>query len=138
MQTSLTDYAEAARGWIGTRWVHQGRTHAGVDCVGLVIVAARDLGIELPDIAGYRRTPDPKKFVNFILEHSDPQPKPVVGSVGIFRDGNQPCHLAIFAEKHGQLSMIHAYAPRKVVMEEPFTHTWPNRLFATRSIREMV
>jgi len=138
MHPSKQEYVEAARGWIGTRWVHQGRTRRGIDCVGLLIVAGADVGIAVPDIPGYRRTPEPKRFVSFIIENSDQQDEIAPGHFGIFRDGNQPCHVGIFAEQNGVTTFIHAYAGRKVVMEEPFIHDWPNRIFAIRSIKGLV
>lgn len=138
MLPSKQDYVDAARSWVGTRWVHQGRTRAGVDCVGLLIVAGADVGLTVPDNPGYRRTPDPSRFVEFILEHSDAQSEIAPGHFGIFRDGTQPCHVGIFAEQAGVGTFIHAYAPRGLVMEEPFIHDWPSRLFAIRSIKGLV
>lgn len=127
-------FIEAARGWIGTRWIHQGRNRAGVDCVGLLLMAAADLGIELPDMPGYRRSPNPDLFVTHIRNNSLSVPSPEPGTFGIFRDGLQPCHVGIFAEQDGQLTLIHAYAGLGVVMEEPFIHDWPAKLVEVRAI----
>lgn len=131
---SKLDFLEAARGWSGVRWLHQGRNRMGVDCVGLLIVAAADLGIEVPDLRGYRRTPDPSIFVTHILENSVPESEPLPGTFGIFRDGTQPCHVGIFGEMHGQVSLVHAYAGTGKVMEEVFAHNWPANLVTIRSI----
>jgi cell wall-associated NlpC family hydrolase len=38
-----------ARKFVGTRFVHRGRTINGVDCVGLIILAYRRSGVVLPD-----------------------------------------------------------------------------------------
>lgn len=138
MPPTKQDYVSAARGWLGTRWVHQGRTRHGVDCVGLLIVAGADVGLTVPDNPGYRRTPNPKAFVDFILSNSNPEELPAPGNFGIFRDGNQPCHVGIFGEDTYGTTLIHAYAGRQIVMEEPFAHDWPSRLFAIRSIRGLV
>ena len=41
------DIADTARTYIGVRYRHHGRTRGkGVDCVGLVILVARDLGLK--------------------------------------------------------------------------------------------
>jgi cell wall-associated NlpC family hydrolase len=51
----------AARSWLGTPYRHQHRERGvGVDCAGLVIGVARQLGI-VPadfDVNGYSRQPD--------------------------------------------------------------------------------
>lgn len=43
-----SEFCEATIGMVGTRWRHQGRM-AGValDCIGLLVIAARDCGVEL-------------------------------------------------------------------------------------------
>lgn len=127
-------FIEAARGWIGTRWVHQGRNRAGVDCVGLLLMAAQDIGIELPDMPGYRRSPNPALFVTHIRDNSLSVAQPEPGTFGIFRDGTQPCHVGIFGERDGQLTLIHAYSALGKVLEEPFIHDWPNKLVEVRAI----
>lgn len=129
------DFVEAARGWMGVRWMHQGRNRMGVDCVGLLIVSAADIGIDIPDLQGYRRSPRPEIFLEHIRANSDPAMLPEPGNFGIFRDGTQPCHVGIFAEMHGQTSLLHAYAGTGVVMEEPFIHHWPSRLIEIRTIK---
>lgn len=48
---------EVARSYLGVKWKHQGRSRAGVDCVGLVIIALHDCGIPINARANYGRTP---------------------------------------------------------------------------------
>jgi cell wall-associated NlpC family hydrolase len=48
-------FEAAARGWIGVPSMHQGRSRAGVDCIGLVVMAARDCGLDAPVAANYGR-----------------------------------------------------------------------------------
>ena len=58
---TAADVVAAARAHIGTPWQHQGRLRGvALDCAGLVIMVARDLGIVEPDfdIRGYGRAPD--------------------------------------------------------------------------------
>lgn len=132
------DYVEAARGWLDVRWLHQGRSRQGIDCVGLLIVAAADLGITLPDMPGYRRSSDPAKFLGHVVANSLPESEPHPGAFGIFRDGTQPCHVGIFGERDGHLTLIHAYAGTGKVMEELFIHDWPLHLMSVRSIEGLV
>lgn len=51
------EYVIKARGYIGTKFHHQGRSPHGMDCIGLVVLPARDLGIELADWFRYSRYP---------------------------------------------------------------------------------
>lgn len=54
-----TLFVETARGFLGTKWHHQGRNEFGLDCIGLPVVsAARGPGIILKDCINYRRQPD--------------------------------------------------------------------------------
>ncbi|USM11580.1 NlpC/P6 family protein [Citromicrobium phage vB_CbaS-RXM] len=127
----------SARSWLGTKWMHQGRSRRGVDCVGLLICAAADLGIEVPDLKGYRRAPDPQVFLEHIRTNSEFETDTLPGHFGIFRDGTQPCHVGIFGELHGRVSLLHAYAGTGKVMEEVFDHHWPERLIEIRSLKEL-
>lgn len=133
---SNLDFVESARAYTGVKWRHQGRNRLGVDCVGLVLCSLADIGIIVPDMQGYRRTPDPI-FVQHIRDNSVPAPGPLPGTLGIFRDGNQPCHVGIFATMHGEVSLLHAYAGTGKVMEEVFMHDWPRRLIEVRALAEL-
>lgn len=134
-QTILrVDLVEAARSYLGVRWMHQGRSPLGVDCVGLLICAGGDVGLSIPDMKGYRRTPQPDVFVRHILDNSNEQSGPLIGNFGIFRDGTQPCHVGIFGEQYGQPSLIHSFAGTGKVMEEPFDPYWQQRCVAYRSM----
>ncbi len=129
------DFIQAARSYLTLPWLHQGRNRAGVDCVGLIIAAAADIGIEIGDSLGYRRTPDPERFVEHIKSVTDPATGSAPGVVALFRERQQPCHAGIFAEREGVLTLIHSYAPIGKVMEEPFIHHWPRLLMMTRRIK---
>lgn len=50
-------FVEAARSYVGVPFKHQGRSRAGLDCVGLIVVAARECGLNVPMLATYGRTP---------------------------------------------------------------------------------
>lgn len=128
-----SDFVDSARSYMGTKWRHQGRSRMGVDCVGLVILSLADIGVEVPDMQGYRRHPDPI-FVEHIRNNSVPAFGPLPGTLGIFRDGTQPCHVGIFATMHDQVSLIHAYAGTGKVMEEVFIHDWPRKLVEVRAL----
>jgi cell wall-associated NlpC family hydrolase len=41
------EFVKTVRSLIGIPWVHAGRTRAGVDCVGLILLALDELGIHV-------------------------------------------------------------------------------------------
>lgn len=118
---------DAARTYLGTRWKHMGRSRLGIDCVGLVILAARDLGYDMPDVDEYTRHPHGYDVVrecearlqraslvdvreNFVL---------------LFREKIYPTHTGIVGRnRHGQLTIVHARASMKRVLEEVFEPHW--------------
>lgn len=126
---------EAARTWLGVPFRHQGRTRAGVDCVGLLVCVAREMGIRARDVTGYTRE---AKGMGF-LEHFRGQMAevPVIsaqaGDVLIFVETVYPCHTGILSQRHGVAHLIHAHAPRRKVIEEPFAGEWRRKVrFAFR------
>jgi len=130
------DIITEARKWLGTRWVHQGRNSAGIDCAGLLICVMRDLGLPVEDMQGYRRSPDGETFRQHIHSQTDFQAYPTPGAIGLFREARFPTHTGFFAiNDDGMLTLIHAYAPVGKVVEEPFMHHWPSQLVSVRSIR---
>jgi len=113
---------EAARAYLGVPWRHLGRSRAGLDCIGLVLLAARDCGIAAEDPAPYAREPSSQRLreelARYLDEVSIADPRP--GDVLLFNLGIYGGHIGI-AGLHPQyrcLSIIHAYAPRHRVVEE--------------------
>jgi cell wall-associated NlpC family hydrolase len=113
---------EAARAYLGVPWRHLGRSREGLDCIGLVLLAARDCGLAADDPAPYAREPSShllrQKLARYLDEVSVADPRP--GNVLVFNLGIYAGHIGI-ASKHtdyGCLSLIHAYAPRRRVVEE--------------------
>lgn len=116
------DVVVAARKWIGTPWAHQGRTPGvALDCAGLVICVARELGVvpEGWDVNGYGRTPDGTllQWFDQMLPRAPLaalQPGDVI-AVAIEHDAQ---HIGIIADwRHGGLSVIHAGARAGRVIE---------------------
>jgi len=124
--TTPDEVVQYARSWMGTRWIHQGRSPLGIDCVGLLVMIVNEFGLDGKgtDMLGYRRTAD-VRFLRHIKKHSDPvRPlRPVHGAVGIFNDTNMPCHVGVFAvdSDTGTVTVIHAEAfPAQRVHEQLF------------------
>lgn len=116
-----SEVIDLARSYLGTRWLHQGRSRGGIDCAGLVIVVGNELGLIDYDTTDYqRRTTGPEFMYHFKMNLetkrlADAQP----GDVMLFRDKQFPCHSVILGEKKGRLTLIHAIVTRRMVVEEP-------------------
>jgi hypothetical protein len=80
------DVIAEARKWIGTRWVHQGRSQMGVDCAGLVVLVGQSARFAREDMLGYRRSPDGVLFRQHIFKQTTFEPQPRAGSIGLFRE----------------------------------------------------
>lgn len=118
---------EEARTWIGVPWRHQGRSRLGIDCAGLIIRVGIDLGLTTYDVTAYQRRPDSLAFVEH-FRRGGARDKPLTeaqpGDIMIFRDDIYPCHSTIVSEREGVPHIIHAYAKRRKVIEEPLDHEW--------------
>jgi cell wall-associated NlpC family hydrolase len=123
MSTTPAHVVQAARAWLGTPFHHQARLQGiGVDCVGLVIGVARQLGLVPPafDVAAYPRTPDGSSLMHLVHLHLQPLGPGVAmapGHVVVVRFDADPQHLGILGDyRHGGLSIIHAAAtPGRVI-----------------------
>lgn len=112
---------EIARKYIGTEWRHAGRNKHGLDCVGLLVVVAREAGINVLDDLNYSRTPQ-GKLVEHTKKHFKEVPVSDIqdGDFGLFRVGRFPFHAGIFANIGGQRTLIHSHATCEKVIEEYF------------------
>lgn len=120
----------AARGMVGWRWRHQGRTERGVDCVGLVMLSARAAGFTVEEVTGYSRRALGAGF----LEHFRPRMRGVTlpegrpGDVLVFTETVYPCHCGVLADGPAGAMVIHADGRRGRVIEEPLAGDLRRRL----------
>jgi cell wall-associated NlpC family hydrolase len=114
---------QAARRYIGVPWRHLGRSRQGIDCIGLVLLAARECGIKADDPAPYEREPASQRLRQELAGVLDEVPIAAArpGDVLVFNLGLYAGHLGVCAEhpEYRVTSVIHAYAPRRRVVEEP-------------------
>lgn len=128
---------EAARTWIDTPFRHQGRNGTGIDCVGVIIEVARTLGIVDKDFdeRNYnRRAPHGQAFMARFKELlvSKNCRDVAAGNIVILKEPTYPCHCGIIGQINGNFTLIHAYAPRRKVVEEYFdTPSWRDKHVAT-------
>ena len=120
---------EAARSYLGTPFVHQGRVRdVGIDCAGLVIEVARELEIRSVEITGYGREPDEEQFRRLLRQYMTPigWDQVEAGDVLTFAFIREQ-HLAIVSERE-PMSIVHAYEAAGRCVEQPLDRTWLNRL----------
>ncbi len=118
----------SAREFMGVPFRHQGRNALGVDCLGLLVLAARKEGIELEDRKGYARTPDADK----LRSECERQLTPV--DIKDMRDGDillmvfrrDPQHIAIKTD----IGIIHSYSGSGAVVEHRLDDRWIKRIKA--------
>jgi hypothetical protein len=135
-----------ARGWIGTRFQHQGRlkksgTHkGGVDCLGLLIGVAVELKLKgrnnqllaEADETFYPHYPDVRKLEARLGELLEPVGPGCIaaGDVLLISVDRSPQHLAIVSDMQQGLGIIHAYAPARSVVEHYLDKWWRERIKA--------
>jgi cell wall-associated NlpC family hydrolase len=122
--TTRQDIVDEARKHLSVRWVHQGRSRAGIDCVGLVIRVAHGLGLSTFDTADYSRQPDPVRMRALLAEHMTPVTNRQIGDVLLMRFEKEPQHVAIVTD----IGIIHAYAQVRRVVEHRFDSVWQSRV----------
>lgn len=135
----MSAVVQAARGWIGTPYVHQASCRdAGCDCLGLLRGLWRDThGGEPEPVPAYTADwsePSGEERLwaaatRHLLEKAAGNVAP--GDVLLFRmrDGGVAKHVGVQAEVGSAPTFIHAYSGRGVV-ESVLTPPWARRLVA--------
>jgi cell wall-associated NlpC family hydrolase len=132
------ELVEAGRAYLGVPWRHLGRTRAGVDCIGLVLLAAADAGLTLPDPAPYQREPQGQRLVEGIRAHAQRVSVAEPGDVLVFRMGVYGGHVGIATQHrtYGGPGVLHAYAARRHVVEQPMDGEMTRALVAVFRLAE--
>jgi len=122
MHARADDIVAKATELQGTRYKHVGRTLNGLDCAGLLVYVAKDLGISDFDSIAYSRRPNVKEFTAAMvsagcrrLRHSEREH----GDILRFSIEGWPVHVGIYeVDQKGQEWVTHAYLPHKQVTRE--------------------
>lgn len=123
----------AARKYIGVKWQHLGRGMHGLDCVGLVVVVCRQLGISGYDVATYPREAAGSQFLAHFIRGGGVRVSvdaALPADLLLFRERRYPCHVAILSQCGAAATIIHAHATRRAVLEEVLAKEWPARRVA--------
>lgn len=148
------EYVEACRTYKGVKFRHQGRNRNGMDCVGLVLRGALDVGCATgaEAIGGYARMPGNADFDKWCSKFTNALPynrlQPIVRQVApgdlisfwIDTPGHAR-HIAAFTgiDGQGRPTMIHSYAKEeRGVVEMPIDpNYWTRRVSRIYRIKEL-
>lgn len=126
----VTSYADdliaAARAYDRVPFRHQGRTCSGIDCIGLIVCAARDAGLDLPDRHDYARDPYGDELERALDETLIRLVHPEPAAVGLVRFADSRRHVALLTPER----MIHAWDLVGYVCEHAW-HPW----FQVRTVK---
>lgn len=122
----------AARAYLGVPYHHCGRNRQGVDCLGLLVLVGRDLGLPVQDEESYSQIVNAARFRAGIEAHcaSVPPAEMAPGDVLLFSVQRSPQHLAMLTVAGPDPQMIHAYQTAGKVVEHGLSGAWPRRLVA--------
>lgn len=139
--TTRAQIVAEARTWLGTRWCHrQSRKGVGVDCVGLVHGVGLAVGVIGAD---WRETPHVGEFIDYERQAHNgklergcslflqklAQREAGPGDLVVMQFNGTPHHMGILGNYvHGGLSIIHAYAPRRCVIETRLDEAFLRRI----------
>lgn len=117
------------RSLVGTPYRHQGRTRQSVDCIGLIVLVSRELGLldaERFIPANYSPRPRDGLLEKYVREVCIEIAQPVAGSMALFRWAQTapPAHCALMSD----VTMIHSYRTVGRVVEHRFAGKWPERV----------
>lgn len=139
----------AARRLVGTPWLHCGRTPGpggGLDCVGVLVALARDIGYPCKDHGAYARTPAGESLLNALNACLDPLDVRCMGPgdiVVFWMDPRtrQAQHVAVLVASPCGLGMVHTWDRGRQddrVVEVHLNQTWRRRVCAAYRLRGMV
>lgn len=128
----MTRLHEAARGYIGCPFQHQGRSRRGLDCVGLVVLALADCGRAVEDVTNYGRDPHLGLLESNLVREFGPaislddlQP----GDIVAIAFAGAARHVAIVGDYvHGGLSLIHTDESLGAVVEHRVDGAWAKKI----------
>lgn len=131
-----TELVAAAESMLGTPFHAQGRAPGiGLDCIGVVVCAARQCGFEPVDRAAYPMRPDgtlrPALDAQLVRIHGAPEPGDVLL---MMIDGAQPHHVALYV---GNDQIIHAHVKARKVVKQDYTKFWQQRTVAVYRFPEV-
>jgi cell wall-associated NlpC family hydrolase len=120
---------DAALGMVGWPYRHAGRNEYGIDCVGLIILAAHKCGFTNYDTVNYPKRPVAADLRREMRNHMRRVPDSEMRSgdvVEIVFSGHL-CHVGIINYRGREPNIIHAYAPARKVIEQTLSSLLMNK-----------
>lgn len=117
-----SDISKAALAMVGTPFHAQGRMpHIGLDCIGVVVCVARELGLPHSDVAAYPMRPN--GMLRPILEEQlvRAHREPLEGDVLLMSFAGEPHHVAVMVDGD---RIVHAYATVRKCVVQSYTDHW--------------
>jgi cell wall-associated NlpC family hydrolase len=105
------EFVAAARSYLGAPWRHLGRKPWALDCVGLLIVAGKAVGIDVVAPRQYGREPWDDTLRKYLVQNfGSPVDEWQPGCVLLVRWGKgEPSHVGIMTDHACGYGMIHAH-----------------------------
>lgn len=130
---TASEFIEAARSYLGCPFHHQGRVRDGIDCIGILVCAARDCGLVVPDRTDYPKRPCAtwtlEEELDARLIRTDKRFARLPGAISSFwmRHPERSYHAGLATEK----GLLHTYASVGRVVETQSNEVWWERVSAT-------
>ena len=119
-------FIDSARALIGTPFHHQGRVTAGVDCLGLVVLAAKNCGMVLEDKTDYPRQSQGSALASELARQCDVIASPRKGCLIHFRWGKATQHIAVWTGD----TVVHALESVGKVVEHRLSEDYEKAIVA--------
>ena len=145
--TTREDIVRIARGFIGTRFVHQGRGQGGLDCLGLLLAVAQAASLEFDATLAlqsrhYGRLPDTELLQAKLHEFLWPREPAAIlpADILLLHIDGRPQHLAIVSDypAMGELGIIHAYAGAHGVVEHRLDAHWKQAICGAYTLPQLL
>jgi cell wall-associated NlpC family hydrolase len=112
---------DAARSFVGTPFLHQGRNRRGLDCIGLVIAALTQVGvIYYEEPPTYTRLPRGGSLLDPLRSYCKEAATIEPGVVVAMRFRREITHVALVTGP----TIIHAYEGAKRTVEHGYNNRW--------------
>ncbi len=121
-----------AHKYIGVRFRHRGRTERGLDCIGLLVLTAKDCGYDIYKEIPYGREPKNAMMEAQFFEYlgNPVDKKPEVNDIVLMklRPEAQPSHVGVITHHPHGLGIIHAYGEAGRVVHQRFSNKIANKV----------
>lgn len=135
--TQSFEVVEIARTFTGTPYKHQGRSKAGLDCIGFVIVTAHKLGLFEFDFNNYGRVPNGSLETEVEKHCTKLSGGLVEGALVLFKLSAIPHHCGIVTKIGEDWGIIHAYENVGKVREHRLIEWWRSKIVGVYALPEV-